>query len=189
MKTRILLPALSLLFSFLFSSCAKPYPDKQKILQELQRARDSEQTAAEMNRPLYQKRMGNVLRDVVQKMKDAGITRDNAKSKNVHKNFSNGLIHIDSVGRIEMELYFRNLDLATVAKLEEWGVQFSLYGAEKGAENCPAVVYFKEHNVPLISNSTNAAVLLCNVPFDVVEEVAKLPCLVGLNAIMVGITD
>jgi hypothetical protein len=140
--------------------------------------------AVEAKLPPYLRKMGNLLRDHIKKMKDAGVTSANPRSKEVQRKFSTKVIHVDSLARIKMELYFRNLDLTTIGNLQKWGVKFNGYGYEKGAEKSAVVNYFKQHDIPVLPNyTTGPAVLDCNVPFDTVEGVAKLPSLVRLNAI------
>src|SRR5438445_1096567 len=78
-------------------SLVQAKPEKKRTIEDLHREWDSA-NVAEGKLPTHLKKMGNLLRDHIQKMKSAGITRAKAKSKNVEKNFSTGMFHIDQLG-------------------------------------------------------------------------------------------
>ena len=61
---------------------------------------------------------------------------------------------------------------------------------EKSGIDSLVLVYFRKNNIPVLANYTDdPAELDCNVPFDIVEDVAELPNLSRMNAILVSISD
>src|ERR1043166_469222 len=136
------------------------------------------------------KMMDGLLRKTIQKMKDDGVTRKNAVSRKVHIKYSTSTLHVDSLGRIQMVLYFKDFDIQTIRKLQTWDVKFNVVGIYKGNREDGPQSYFKKLRVPVVINYGESPTEIdCQVPFDVVEEVAKLPTLVRLNAFLIGVQD
>src|SRR5437879_3528471 len=68
-------------------------PEKKRTLQDLNKERDSVRNEELKLSPHLQK-IGRFAREVIQKMKNDGITRANAKAKHA-EGYSNGFIQVD----------------------------------------------------------------------------------------------
>jgi hypothetical protein len=121
-------------------------------------------------------------------MKDDGVTRENARSRHVDKRYSDMVFHLDSLGRIQMELYVWNLQITTIQTLESLGVGIHLYAHQKGMPEAAAVNYLKKSGVGIIRNYLEGpGIIDCSVPFDAVEEIAKMKSISHFNAALISI--
>jgi hypothetical protein len=162
---------------------------KKRTIEDLHHEWDSA-NVAESRLPSYLRKMGNLLRDHIKKMKDAGVTSANARSKVVQRNFSSGVFHVDSLARIQMVLHFKDLDIAMLDKLQKMGIKISLMGCRSSSRQEELLSYLREEHIGVVSiDQSSPDELDCWVPFDRVEEVAKLPSLLSMNAYSIVIHD
>ena len=149
-------------------------PEKQRAIQDWRREQDAKRDVEE-KLPSNLQRMGPPLRDLIKRMKDAGITRENASSKEVVKIFSTEYRQVDSLGRILIEVSLSKLDEATVDEWLSWGVAIEavIYPENKVEANVikklKSTGAYCENQNPMSYISIDV-----DVPFDRVEEFAKL---------------
>jgi hypothetical protein len=162
--------------------CSPKKKSRAEFLREAQSLRDAEQR--DLAREFWREhRLGNLVWDVLQKMKQDGITRSNAKARHAER-YSNFAIHVDTTGRILTELVFQDLQMATVRTLDSLSVKFDYYTPQLGRADSEALEYFKHKGVKILSiNSEKRSGVLCWIPFDVLESIAKWPSIAGTNSV------
>jgi hypothetical protein len=133
--------------------------------------------------PLYQQKMGPFLRDLIKRIKDAGITRANARTYNVGKGFSIEDMFVDSLGRIHIEAQFRNIPTGTLNQWLRWGVVVGSVTYPEGKLNPELIAKLKLLGATFETLKMHTINIPCGVPFDVVEEFAKDTALLAMASL------
>ncbi len=187
MKYRTFFSAVALFSCILFCSFVIPQKESktqkqdtanlkyQKSHQAYQRYLDS--LDIEFRKlPPHMRKLEGALRDLLKEMKVAGITKENVITQNVHKRFSKNHMYVDSLGRIQVGITFKTIERTLFDKLISSNSRILGVVYTFNREHDQA--FIKELKIRRISVDgfrTGRNYLEAYVPFESIEEIAKLP--------------
>jgi hypothetical protein len=126
--------------------------------------------------PSHMKKLGSGLRELIGDMKNAGITAANAKQRLAQQHFYRLGIKPDNVGLIRVLVWSRGFDMATINLLISNGaiIEYYVYDRKKGSDH--NIIRKLKNLGASVLQSTNISVeeLCAKIPFDAIEEVAKI---------------